>query len=183
MNSPLVLPSSAEVVQAKSEPIERSPHSTTSTIVGDAAHQQCGDPLSSGPRQSQPTSARSRMSIYKASLKIIVALCGLGALTLTAITLKSPTNPDRIDIQSLAAMNKSADSQMASNELHLQSLTKLQEELAIEREQLETDREILRHEVMTFDIQKWFAQRQFIKDCLEYHKAGSFKASVNVVMS
>ena len=183
MDSPLVLPPSVEVAQAKPEIIEPSPLSTTPTIIADAAQQQCGNPPSSGPTQSRPTSARSRMCIYKASLKIIGVLCGLGALTLAAIALKSPTNPDRIDIQSLAAMNRSVDSQVASNKLHLQSLTEIQEELAIERKQLETEREMLRHEVNLLDLQRWVAQRQFIKECLEYQKVGSLTVSMNVVMS
>lgn len=183
MNSPLVLPPSVEVAQAKSEIIEPSPLSTTSTIVADDVQQHRGDLSSSGPRQSRPKSARSRICMYKALLKLFGVLCGLGALTLAWITLKSPTNSNRIDLLSLAAMNKSADSQMASNKLHLQSLTKLQEELAIEKKQLETQREMLRHEVNLLDLQRWAAQRQFIKDCLEYQKVGSFKVLVNAGMS
>lgn len=62
---------------------------------------------------------------------------------------------------------------MAIYKVLQESLSKLQEELAIERKQLETDREVLRNEENQLDLQKWAAQRQFIKDCLDYQKVNT----------
>lgn len=126
------------VAQAEAETIELSPLSTSLASITDAVRPQSGNSPSLGSTQSQRASAtwsivkllsfstfysiasrssgllgRYKTSIYKNSFKILGLLCGLGALTLAWIALKSPTNPDDIDIQSLAALNKSADSQMA----------------------------------------------------------------------
>lgn len=184
--------------EAEAETIELSSLSTSLASITGATRPQSGNSPSLGSIQSQRVSAtwsivklpsfstfysiasrssgllgRYKTSIYKNSFKILGLLCGLGALTLAWIALKSPTNPGDIDIQSLAALNKSADSQMAIYKVLQESLSKLQEELAIERKQLETDREVLRNEENQLDLQKWAAQRQFIKDCLDYQKVNT----------
>ena len=83
--------------------------------------------------------------------------------------------PNDIDVQSLAALNKSAGSQVAIYEVLQESLSKIREELANERKQLESDRELLRNEEKQLSLQRWAAQRQFIKECLEYQKVRSCK--------
>lgn len=196
------------VAEAEAETIELSPLSTPLASIADAAQPQSGNSPSSGSIQSRRASAtwsivklpsfstfysvasrssgllrRYKTSIYKNSFKILGLLCELGALTLAWIALKSPTNPDDIDIQSLATLNKSADSQMAIYKVLQESLSKLQEELAIERKQLETDREVLRNEANQLGLQRWAAQRQFIKDCLDYQKVSPPPESLKVGVS
>ena len=188
------------VAQAKAETIELSTLSTWSTPIVDAAHQRSDNALGSGSQRLQHTSAiwnivrlpsistlysfgpksseflgRYKASIYKNSLKIVGVFCGLGALILAGIALKSPMTPNDIDVQSLAAMNKSAGNQIAMYQVLQESLSKLQEELAIERKQLEADRELLRNIANQLDLQKWAAQRQYIKDCLDFQNVSSAK--------
>ena len=130
------------VAQAEAENIELSPISTQSPPPGDAAQQVSGYSSSSDadqPRRSSrawsiiripsvstfssfgPQSSeffgRYKTIIYKHSLKILGILCGLGALALAWINLKSPMKPNDIDVQSLAALNKSAGSQVAIYEV------------------------------------------------------------------
>ena len=119
---------------------------------------------------------RYRTSIYKNSLKLLGVFCALGALTLAWIALQSPMKPNNVDIQSLAALNKSAGSQSAIYEALQESLDKLREELDTEKKQLEIDRELLRNEANQLDLQKWAARRQFVKECLEYQKVRPGKA-------
>ena len=196
------------VPQADVEAIELSPLSTPSIPTENATPQRSGNSPSSDSNQSRRTSAtwiivglpsvstfyslgyrgsdflgRYKTSIYKNLLKVLGVLCGLGALTLTWIALKSPMNPNDIDIQSLAAMNKSAGIQMATYEVLQESLSKLREELANERKQLETDRELLRNEANQLDLQKWTARRQFIKDCLDYHEVSPTPELMKAMMS
>ena len=180
-NSTAVVPSSAtteDVAQAEAE---------NTADTADATHRG-GNSLSSDSNQSRRTSSawsifylrssstfyslgsktsdflgRYRTSIYKNSLKLLGIFCALGALTLAWIALKSPMKPNDIDIQSLAALNKSAGSQTAIYEALQESLSKLCEELDTEKKQLEVDRELLRNEANQLDLQKWAAQRQFVK--------------------
>lgn len=186
-----------KVAQAEVETIELSPlsTSTTTTLPTDAAQQRSGNSPSSGSVQSRRVSVpwriikassistlcsfgpkcwdflgRHKTAIYKNSLKLVVVLCGLGAFTLAWITLKTPSKATDLDIQSLAAMNKTADEQTAVYEVLRESLDKLREELANERKQLQIDRELLRNEAHQLDLQKYAAQRQYIKDCLEFQK-------------
>ncbi len=91
------------------------------------------------------------------------------------IALNSPMKPNDIDVQSLAAMNRSVGSQIAIYQVLQESLSRLREELASERKQLEIDRELLRNEESRLDLQKWAAQRDFIKDCLGYQKVNLLK--------
>ena len=183
------------VAQAVADGIELSPLSTPSTLPAATTQQQSGNPSSPSPNQSRRTSTtwkllkrssfrsfhslgsgtseflkRYKTNIYKHSLKILAILCTLGALALAWLNLRSESKPKAIDVQSLAALNRSADSQSAMYEVLQESLGKLQKDLASERQQLEIDRELLRNEVAQLDLQKWTAQRQFIKDCLEYQK-------------
>ena len=197
------------VAQADVEAIELSPLSTPSISTENATPQRSGNSPSSGSNQSRRTSAtwtvvglpslstfccslgykssnflgRYKTSIYKNLLKVLGVFCGLGALTLTWIAVKSPMNPNDIDIQSLAAMNKSAGIQMATYEMLQESLGKLREEIANERKQLETDRELLRNEANQLDLQKWTARRQFIKDCLDYHEVSPTPELMKAMMS
>ncbi len=195
-----VLPSSTEdVAQAEAGMIELSPL-TLSALPTDAAQHPSGDSPSSGSNQSRRTSIqwsivrlpsistfyslgpksseylkRYKTSIYKNLLKILGVFCGLGALMLAWIALNSPTKPNDIDIQSLAAMNRSVGSQIAIYQVLQESLGKLREELASERKQLEIDRELLRNEESQLNLQKWTAQRHFIQDCLRYQKVNLLK--------
>ena len=197
-NSTAVVPSSAtteDVAQAEAE------NTADATQWG-------GNSLSSDSNQSRRTSSawsifylrssstffslgsktsdflgRYRRSIYKNSLKLLGIFCALGALTLAWIALKSPMKPTDIDIQSLAALNKSAGSQTAIYEALQESLSKLREELDTEKKQLEVDRELLRNEANQLDLQKWAAQRQFVKECLEYKKVRPGKASLKAMLS
>ena len=191
------------VAQAEAETIELSTLSTWSTPIVDATRQRSDNALSSGSQQSQHASAtwsivelpsistfysfgpksseflgRYKASKYKNSLKIVGVFCGLGALILAGIALKSPMTPNDIDVQSLAAMNKSAGNQIAMYQVLQESLSKLQQELAIERKQLEADRELLRNEANQLDLQKWAAQRQYIKDCLDFQNVSSAKVLI-----
>ena len=187
--------STESVAQAEAENIELSILTNQSTLPTDASQQESDNPSSSEPGQSPRTSTtwsilklpsistfssvglrsseifgRYKQSIYKNLLKILGILCGLGALVLAWLNLKSSMKPNGIEIQSLAAMNRSFGSQNAIYEVLQESLSKLREELANERKQLEADQESLRNEVDQLQLQKWTAQRQFIKDCLEYQK-------------
>ena len=200
--------STGSVAQAAVEAMELSRLSTPSIPGENATQQRTGNSPSSGSNLSRRTSAtwtivglpsvstfyslgykssdylrRHKTSIHKNLLKVLGVFCGLGALTLAWIALKSPMNPNDIDIQSLAAMNKSAGIQMAAYEVLRESLSKLREELASERKQLETDRELLRNEANQLDLQIWTARRQFIKDCLDYHEVSPAPELMTAIIS
>ena len=168
------------------------------------ATQKRGNSLSSQPNQSRRiTSAWSNLylrtcsTIYSLGLKsseflgryrtsiyrLLALVCGLGALTLAWIALNSPMKPNDIDIQSLAALNKSASSQTAIYRALQENLSKLREELDTEKKQLEIDRELLRNEADQLDLHKWAARRQFVKECFEYKKARPGKASSKTMLS
>lgn len=184
------------VAQSEVETIELSPLSNATTLrTADAAQQRSGNSSSSGANQSRRISIswsiikapsistfhslvpkclhflrRHKTALYKHALKLVAVLAGLGAFTLAWISLKAPTKPTELDIQSLAAMNRTADGQTAVHDVLQESLNKIQEELANERKQLQIDRELLRNEEHQLGLQAWAAQRQFIKDCIEYQK-------------
>lgn len=185
---------------ADGETIELSSLSIATTLHTDAAQQRSGNSASSGSNQSRRISkpwsvikvpsvstfrglgpkcwhfvGRHRATLYTHSLKLVAVLAGLGALTLAWISLKAASKPTDLDIESLAAMNRTADGQTAVYDVLQESLNKLREELANERKQLEIDRELLRNEEHQLSLQKWAAQRQFIKDCIEYQKVNDVK--------
>ena len=99
---------------------------------------------------------------------LLKVLCGLGALTIAWVALNSPSKPNNVETQSLAALNSSVITQAAINDALLESLRKAQESLNNERKQLLIDQELLGNEKKQFDLEKWAVQRQFIRDCFEY---------------
>ena len=116
---------------------------------------------------------RYKTIIYKNSLKILVVFCGIATLVLAWKALNSPTNPNDIDIQLLAVMNRSVSSQIATYKVLQESLLKLQEEVANGRRQLQLERESLLRQKSHLDLERWTAQRQFIRDCLEFQEVSS----------
>ena len=111
-------------------------------------------------------------SLFKTALKILGLLCASGALALAWLSLKAPTTPNSVEIQTLSAMNRTAMGQSAVHEVLQESLNEQRKQLANERKQLETDRESLINEKERLDLRKWAAQREFIRDCIDYQKVG-----------
>ena len=91
-------------------------------------------------------------------------------MTLAWIALKSPGQPSWTDLQSLESMNRSASALTSIYRVLEENLSQLEAAIEDEKTRLETDRELLRNQKSQLRLQKWTAQRQFVKDCIEYQK-------------